>query len=365
MKKKVFHLVTALDFGGVEKHMEVIASSLDKSSFEHIFVAIGAGGATEEKLKALGARVYCLNLPTKIPSISSISALFSFFREHKPWVVHAHGAEANFHGLIAAWLARVPVRIGEEIGMPSHGKVAKLVFKFVHFSADRVIGVADSVVKWLVDNGEVEAEKAVRIYNPVILPRLRIDSERPSGPFKLSFVGRLEPVKNPEGLVRAIYALKNDGVDVELLVVGTGSQHDHLLKLVSDLGIQDSVHFFGFQTDPHSYIRASDLFIQPSLSEGLSLALVEAMGCGVPAIATPVGGSPEVISHNNTGWLLEDSSVESIVSSIKHAISLGRDNLFSMGQEARHAVEGRFDPIKYVQSIENLYTEVVSGDADL
>jgi len=166
----VIHLITTLDFGGVEKHMEVIASSLDKSSFEHIFVAIGAGGATEERLKALGARVYCLNLPTRIPSISSISALFSFFREHKPWVVHAHGAEANFHGLIAAWLARVPVRIGEEIGIPSHGLKAKFIFRHVYGISHRVVGISRSVTNWLVDSGEVPSSKATLIYNPVVLP---------------------------------------------------------------------------------------------------------------------------------------------------------------------------------------------------
>ena len=97
----------------------------------------------------------------------------------RPAVVHAHGAEGNLFGLAAAALARVPVRIGEEIGLPDDSRRARFAFRTVYRSAHRVIGVADAVRDWLVRSGEVPPAKAIRIYNPVQLPGAEASARAP------------------------------------------------------------------------------------------------------------------------------------------------------------------------------------------
>ena len=353
------HIVTSLDFGGVEKHMENIASAYNDSNFKHSFIAIGLGGSSEVKLRELGFEVICLGQQAKIPSYSAVLSLFKLFKRESVTVVHTHGAEANFHGLIAAWLAGVPVRIGEEIGIPTHSRLAKIIFALAFKFSDRVIGVADAVVKWLYESGEVRKDKLIRIYNPIPVRSDVQHEDKLENSFTVIFVGRLEPVKNPLSLIYAVNQLKERGVLLSVCIVGDGSQRKLLEEEVARLGLDTSVSILGYKDDPSIYIRKSNVFIQPSYSEGLSLALIEAMGCGVPVIATPVGGAPEVIEQGVTGWLLKDSTSESVADALETAYLYGTDSLSLMGEKAHIAVKTRFNPNLYLKAVHDLYSSVL------
>lgn len=354
----IIHVVTSLGFGGVERHMEVISSVLAHSHMRHMFVAIGRGGATEEKLRAQGSAVLCLGKNTKIPSLSAFIALFALFRRERPLVVHAHGAEANFHGLFAACLARVPIRIGEEIGIPGHSETAKRVFRMAYATAHRVIGVSRVVTSWLIENHEVPSEKALRIDNPVSLPLLGLENRSKENFLRIAFVGRLEPVKNPSGLLEGFSQALAQGITAELWFVGEGSERSKLENRTVELNLSGRVRFFGFQKNPENFLYQCDILVQPSHSEGFGLAFVEAMACGVPVISTPVGSAPEVIQEGRTGWLLANPNPEPIANALEEAWRLGPEKLREMGLLARESVEGRFEPIHYLERIEKLYQEL-------
>lgn len=354
----VVHLVTSLNFGGVERHMEVIASVLEHARMRHIFVALGRGGEVELKLRSLGADVRCLEEKTKIPSLGAIKSLLKLFLCERPLVVHTHGAEANFHGLIAAWLARVPVRIGEEIGIPSHGRRAKAVFRLIYGTVHRVVGISQSVTDWLIASREVSRRKAIRIYNPVQLPELKENMVQPDI-FRIGFVGRLEPVKNPLALLEAFDVISASGISSELWFVGDGSERIALRERISQMGLTEKVKLWGYQSDPAELVRQCHVYVQPSLSEGFGLALVEAMGCGVPVISTAVGGAPEIIKHGRTGWLLPEASPALIAGALNEAWRIGPNKLQEMGLQARKSVEGRFEPTYYLERIESLYSELI------
>lgn len=354
---KVIHVVTSLDFGGVEKHMENIAFSCNNSVFEHSFIAITEGGSSEIKLRSLGFEVICLGKNSRIPSYAAVLSLFKLFKKVSPLVVHTHGAEANFHSLIAAQLAGVPVKIGEEIGIPNHSRKANLMFKFAYLFANKVIGISDAVTDWLIDNGEVPLDKAVRIYNPVVIPKPRIEDEVPTGRFRIGFIGRLEPVKNPLSLLEAVALIVDKGYDVELSVVGDGSQKQLLIDRANELKISDRVIIHGFQDVPDRFIRKCNVYVQPSISEGFGLALVEAMGCAVPVIATAVGGAPEIIQDNHTGWLIHKTDAETIANKLIEVLEMPEDKLFDIGLAGRKSIETRFEPAAYMKELELLYIQ--------
>jgi len=356
----IIHVLTSLDYGGVERHMEVIANVLDHSKMRHVFVAIGSGGATETKLQALGADVRCLGQKTKIPSIGAIVALLMLFRRERPQVVHAHGAEANFHGLIAAYLARINLRIGEEIGIPSHSNNAKKIFKLIYATAHRVIGVSRVVSEWLVDSGEVPAGKILQIDNPVGLPRLTQSAVEKPEFMQVVYVGRLEHVKNPLGLLIGFSKLLAYGLPAKLWFIGSGSEKSTLERMSIQLGVNDKVQFFGFQKNPEEFIRQAHIFVQPSISEGFSLGLVEAMSCGVPVISTAVGSAPEIVQSKITGWLLNNSDPELLTAALKEAWQLGPHKLNDMGEHAKQSVEGRFEPLHYLARIEAQYENLLA-----
>lgn len=355
----VIHLVTSLDFGGVEKHIEIIADHSSGLQFTQVFCAIAQGGITEKTLKINGSEVVCLGLDSRIANLNTVFQLTRFFLHNCPLIVHTHGAEANFYGLIAAALARVPIRIGEEIGIPGHSQKAKLVFSLVYRLAHRVIGISKSVADWLVKNGEVRQKNVVCMYNPVSLPDVSIRHiHEPSHKLKVCFVGRLEPVKNPLALIRAAYQLVGMGVPIDVWLVGNGSQRGQIEHEVERLGLSATVKLLGFQPNPFQSLGECNLYVQPSLSEGFGIAMVEAMSCGLPVVVTNVGGAPEIVSHEVTGWLLTDTSSNTLAATLYAAWLLGPDRLSAMGKLARSSVEGRFEPSAYIDQLEELYIQV-------
>lgn len=354
----VMHVITSLDFGGIERRMEIVARNQKFSKNNLFFCAIGGGGETEKRLKLLGANVICLDNVVKTPNFLSVLALFQLFRRVRPQVVHTHGAEANFHGLMAAWLAQIPVRIGEEIGTPSHSNVAKWVFRFIYQFSQIVIGGSDPVINWLVDSREVPPKKILKMHNPLELPSARERYVRNSM-LRLSYVGRMEAVKNPEILIDVIRTLCANGSPVELWLIGDGSQRNMLEEKVHKEGLGRYIKFWGYQESPFDFIKQCDVFIQPSLTEGFSNSLVEAMGCGVPVIVTETGAAPEIVQNDISGWLVKCADIGSLVTAVNAANHLNPEDLVLMGKAARLSVENRFEPENYISRLEKLYSEVL------
>lgn len=357
----VVHVATSLDFGGVETHLATIAGVRGEAGFTPVFCALGGGGAIADAMQRSGAHVLCLGKPTAIPSPGAVVALWRLLRSLRPDVVHTHGAEANFHGLLAAWLARTPVRIGEEIGIPAHGRIARLVFRLCYAAAHAVIGVSAGVTRWLLAQGEVPAGKAVTLPNPVQLPEGRGDVRPPQDCLRFCHVGRLEPVKNLEALLRAFARLIADDTAAELWLVGDGSQRGALESLARSLGIARRVRFLGFQSRPAPILRQCHVAIQSSLTEGFGLAMVEAMGCELPVLSTLAGAAGDVIEDGRTGWLVDGFDEDALLSGLQQASGEGIPRLLAMGRAAREAVHRSFTPRDYLSRVERLYVALGAG----
>jgi len=355
MQQLVMHVVPHLDFGGVESHMAILGSQLPHARYRHVFVAIGNGGRVESVLRQEGIDVICLQQDVGIPSIPALRQLRELFLDRRPMVVHCHGAEANFHGLIGAAAARVPVRIGEEIGLPSHGLLARFVFSIVYRLAHRVIGVSQGVVDWLVRSGEVADSRAIAMELPVCLPSTRIMPPTDDGVFRVGFVGRLEYVKNLQCLLDAFQRLIALGADGHLWLVGDGQLRTVLENHAAALGIHDRVHIPGFQPNPAQWVERWDVCIQPSHSEGFGLAMIEAMGCGVPVISTPVGVACDVIVDGKNGWITDGFDIDSITTALMMAWRTSSSRRQEMGLAAREAVHQRYSPQRYLETLEQFY----------
>lgn len=358
-RRTVVHVVTSLDFGGVETQMEIVGESAHASAYDHVFCAIGGGGRAAAALERQGATVECLHVPARIPSISAVRQLYRLFRRLRPEVVYAHGAEANFHGLLAAAIAGVPVRIGEEIGIPVHGPVAARVFAACYRLAHRVVGVSGCVSSWLVASGEVPRHKVATLTLPA---RLAASGELPSpcrgDRWRGCFVGRLEPVKNLDALLRAFAALVRSGADAELWLMGQGSSGPSLQADARKLGIEGRVSFLGYQRRPDEWVRRCHVCIQPSLSEGFGLAMVEAMGCGVPVLSTPVGAAPDIIADGVNGWLTDGFDELALLRGLQRAYRATAE-LDSIGGAARKAVATLVDPERYMERLDGLLSDCV------
>ena len=145
------------------------------------------------------------------------------------------------------------------------------------------------------------------------------------------------------------------GIDAELSLVGDGSQKQLLIDRAAKLKLNNRVILHGFQDKPDQYVRQCNLYVQPSISEGFGLALVEAMGCAVPVIATAVGGAPEIIEDGHTGWLIHKTDATTIANKLLEVLAMTDEQLFDIGLQGYKSVEKRFEPSAYMAELESLY----------
>jgi glycosyltransferase involved in cell wall biosynthesis len=336
-----------------------LAISSQLSSFEHQFCAISHGGATADAIAAAGGFVTKLECRSSIPSLSALNGLVRVIRELRPSVIHCHGAEANFHGVLAGRLCAVPVCIAEEIGFPGHSSTARVVFRWLYRLADTVVAVSEAVKQRIIEFGEVTPDRCDVLPIPVqMIAERRVSTTLKH--FEIGFVGRLEAVKNPTGLVRAVSILRDRGLSVRLTIVGDGSQRTSLRSEVEALNLLDCVDLVGYDPAPFARLQRISLYVQPSLSEGFGIALVEAMSMGVPVLATATGGAPEFIADGENGWLLPGTTPEEIADKIMTIASLDPDKLELIAKKGQKSVIDRFSPAAYFTECDALYTGLLA-----
>lgn len=352
---KVIRVTTSLDFGGIEKVFELHAKYYDKEN-KIIFASLCKGGNTQIMIQKLGYEVKTLGLEkATIPSLDAIKLLIKYFREEKPDVVHAAGAEANFHVTIAAKIAGIKRIICEEIGIPNHSLKARLIFRVVYSFADSVIAISNSVKDYLITSGEVPVGKIRMIYNPVEHTSGQSMERYLTDNLRFITVARLEPVKNIALLINAFGDLVKKYPKASLKILGDGSLKDELQNLVNSLGLNNSVHLVGYIPDPSLFLKESDYFVLPSHFEGFGLACVEAIQCGVLTLSTNSGGIPEFITEGKEGFLFNPQKKDELLAKMEKAIQLSHTEYRQMAHNAYDKIGAMFSPTRYIQELNLLY----------
>lgn len=375
---KVIRIVSELDFGGVE---QVVANSVPELikdlKIEVKIVVLGSGGRVEKELVNKGIEVMVLQQNPRIPNFKLLLKLAKFLKEEKPDVVHCQGAEANFHGILASKWAGIKNIIGEEIGIPNHHGYWKNIFRMVYANAHHVIAISEAVKSTIVGLGEVKKEKVNVLYNPVCVEnsewegrnsdqRFKPEGYSKSGatlskkPFVFITTCRLVPVKNLDRLISTFAKLVElfSQHPVELWIVGEGPMRDHLKSLSFELGITEKVKFLGFQENVYQFLKMADVFVLPSLSEGSSVSLVEAMSIGLPSIATKVGGTGEILGESHSGILVDPLDEASIVDAMSFFVTLSDNQIKEMGKRA--IIEAnRFSVDEYLERLLEIYSDKI------
>jgi len=351
---KIIRLTTFLDFGGIESKMANLSSISDDN--EWIFCSLGKGGTAEKKIIENKKKVICFNYPYKIPSIITIINLYFYLKKQKPLVLHSAGSEANFHGVIAAKLARVPVIIAEEIGIPNHSKLAKIVFNFIYKLSDFVVGESHSVVENLKINYNINQNKLKVIPNfTLFASEEKTLFKDKNDTFRIVSVSRLEPVKNIEGMIKVMKKLQQQKFTFKFTVVGEGSSSRALKKLVKQLNLENVVEFVGYQKNTEKYYIDSDLYIINSFSEGFSNSLLEAMYLKKMCITTNVGAASEMIKNDINGWIIPVNDENELYQKIINSIKLNVESRKTIGNNARKTIIENYSLQNHVNKLLQLY----------
>lgn len=307
----VAHLVFRLDHGGLETILVQLINRLPRQSYRHSVICLTACDGQRGRIEAPGVDFYPLHKrPGK--DLAVWWRLWRVLRGLRPDLLHTCNLAA-VEGLPVAVLAGVTWRVHVEHGRDSYDLDGsnwryRWLRRLATLAAHRVVAVSGDLQQWLVERVGVPERKVRLVMNGVdtglFHPALSLLPRR--GVFRVGFVGRLWPVKDPATLVRgvAVWRRRWPGVPLRLEVVGDGPLRGEMVALAAALGVAEFIDWLGWREDVAERLRQWDVLVLPSLAEGTPLTLLEAMASGIPVVASRVGGVAAVVRHGETGLLI-------------------------------------------------------------
>jgi len=361
------HILDSLNVGGLENGVVNLVNYLDHSKYNHVICCLREVGVMAERLHRKDTEVICMGsrstdyfMPMKlIPLIDRI----------RPQVVHTRNW-GTIDGIIAAKLARVKYVIHGEHGREFtdlHGSnyrrnLARWVLgRWVNL----FVAVSDEIKSWLVNKVGIPEKKIVTIVNgvdtkkffpPADKKKVKQDLGIDPDTFIVGTVGRLDKVKNYEMLLKAM-PLKSSEFPYKLILIGDGPERANLEVFVTTHRLPN-VEFLGEKQNIRDYLQVFDLFVLPSLAEGMSNTILEAMATGIPIVATRVGGTPEIVEDGVTGSLIPSGGYDLLSEMITKYMN-DRSLCETQGQAGRLRCEKLFSLNVMVEKYDRLYSKLL------
>jgi glycosyltransferase involved in cell wall biosynthesis len=385
---KILRIIARLNVGGPARHVALLNAGLNARGHETLLIhgELDHGEASLEqfardrgvrmvKLEALGRRVS----PTS--DIFALAGLHRLIRDEQPDVIHTHTAKAGTLGRLAAlaYNATRPRSRRALVVHTFHGHVFEGYFSPAANHAIRTIErtlaqVTDTIIT-ISPRQRTDIVERFRIASPsrtVIVP-LGLDLDpllelRPgAGGMRatlgiapaevvVGYAGRLVPVKDLDTLVQAFARACGRVPGLRLVLAGDGPERPRLESLARTLGIADRTHFVGWVASLPDFYAALDLFALSSINEGTPVAAIEAMAAGRPVVATAVGGVPDVIAHDVSGWLVPARSIEAFADALVFAAGSSEARQ-TLGAAARNTARDRYSDRRLVDDVERLYSK--------
>lgn len=321
---RIAHVIPSLQVGGLQK---IVLRLVDhfQPRMDHLVVTPSGDGPLRIRFRP-GVPVVALADGRRSGKWNALR-MASLFRTYRPDVVHTRNWTC-IDAIIGARLAGVPVVIHGEHGRGASdpdgtNKFRRRVRRLLNPLVTEFVTVSRDLAHWLTSDVGIPSAKVTHIYNGVdtdtFLPGDRHEARNalglPDARIVIGTVGRLDPVKDHRGLIEGFGRLAQRH-DARLLIVGDGPCRAELEHLINELALSNRVHLLGERDDIPQLLRALDIFTLPSLGEGISNVILEAMATGLPVVATRVGGNPELVHDGVTGFLVARRSADALAAAL-------------------------------------------------
>ena len=379
---KVVRVIARLNVGGPALHVAYLTAGLAERGYDTTLVA-GTIARGEESM-AFVADAHNVKIQplvelhreiSPIRDLRAIVRLAQLIRRERPTILHTHTAKAGAVGRIAALLARdarPPIVVHTFHGHVLRGYFGS-VMSFAFRTLERLlactttalIAVSPEVRDDLVALHVAPASKFTVVRLGIDLAQ-RVDNDgerrretrRQMGlrddAFVVGWVGRMTAVKNTDSVVQALRQLMERGIDAYAVLVGDGPDRDHLERYARDLGVIKRCLFLGYQEDVARFYDAMDVLLLPSINEGTPVSVIEALAAGRPAVATRVGGIPDVVRDGVDGFLVDLGDADALADRLA---DLAADPIrrAEMGEAGRARVFERYAVERLVDDVDKLY----------
>jgi glycosyltransferase involved in cell wall biosynthesis len=352
----VLHVVKVAGISGAENHLLLLLPALRERGFDVRVVVLHEGepGAAE-----FGSRLGDAGVPVDRLRISghggprTLARLTRIVRGQQPDILHTHLVHADFHGLVAGRLARVPVLVSTKHGFNPfrERRLFAAADRAVARLADVHVAISAGLAQYLAEREGFDAS-SFEIVHYGIEPG-PAPATLPGAP-RLAIVGRLIPIKGHEVLFRALAAVRRELPELTLEVAGDGPLDAELRSTVTRLGLDDVVSFLGQVADVGPVFERAEVVVVPSYGEGFGMVALEAMERGRPVIASAVGGLPEIVEDGRTGLLVPPGDVEALGAALGE-LTGDRARAAVMGTSGRERALEAFSQERCTERVAELY----------
>jgi len=390
-KIKVLHIITRFDKGGSAQNTFLTLLGLKKQNFQSCLIA-GLSSESEMKYEEIKAKekdiqilesegiefIRCPSLVRRINIIKDLKAFFDIWRiikKNKPIIVHTHTSKAGLLGRLAAKLARIPIIIHTPHGHvffgyfgPFKTKIFIILEKLASRITDKIVALTNREKEDYLSFGIMDEDKSVVIYSGIELNKykdlllnekqnLKKELGIPENSLIVGTAGRLVPVKGTEFLIEAAKYIISKYPDTFFIFTGDGPLEQDLKRKALEMDISENIILLGWRDDAAKIISIYDVFVLPSLNEGMGRVLVEAMALGKPIVASNVGGIPDLVIHGKNGFLVPPKHPKELAKYIQIVIEdkEKREKMRLAGKE----MAMNFSAENMVEKIEKSYRELL------
>lgn len=389
---KIVEIVRSAQFGGVETHVYDLLEHGVRAGYDMKLISL-ANVQPDKKFTRLDIEIITLSDKQWMSksiinnigrTLLNIYHLYKVLKKVQPDVVHLHGTRPVFNGSIAARACRVKCILStvhnpmDLMSIKPDGKrnsllhyVSQVIYSVGMMISDRVITVSESIrqeIELFVKKNKIASTvtgKITVIYPGVDLHNIKNKYCNIRDEFAINestvvigCVTRLdEPKKGIGVLLKAISILKSKGCDIKVMIAGDGSSKAYLEKLTQNLSLTSEVIFLGYCRNVHELYKNFDIFVLPSLYEGLGIVNLEAMAASLPIVATRVGGIPEIVRHHENGLLVSPNNEQELSEALYYLIE-NKSASVDMGKTGKKIVESLYNKNKLVNDVFEEYARI-------
>lgn len=364
-KTKVLEVIRQGQIGGGESHLADLVELIDKKDIEPICLSFSHGEMIS-RLEKLGIKCYVIET-TKPFNIAIQSRIKQIIKEEMISIIHAHGTRAASNVLLLSLLLGIPL-IYTVHGWSFHNDQNRFTYTLRKWSEKLICHFATRVI--CVSEGNAETgRKTLHLTNPIVIKNgvnlnrfnttkqttlLRKDFGFDDSDFVIGFIARCTKQKNPIGFLEAIKEAHQSNNHIKGLFIGEGDMDAEVNDFIANNHMETYVYRSLFRTDIQDILPLIDVFCLPSLWEGLSIGLLEAMAAGCAIIATPTDGTQELIVHEKSGIIVPFNSTQEICNSILHLLN-DKDLLDKCRQNAAMLIQQKFNAQYVADSVADIY----------
>lgn len=371
----IAHVIYRLQVGGLENGLVNLINNMPEEKYRHVIICLTEITSFKERIKNDSVEYYTLEKKAG-NDLGSHYRLWKLLRKIRPVIMHTRNIGTIEYSLTGK-LAGVKYCIHGEHGRDMtdiDGSNYKYIYirRILSPFINKFIALSGDLENWLIKKVKIPKRKVLQLYNGVDTNIFFPDINRKSKltdkytkklkEFKIGTVGRFSAEKDQLTLVKAFKSLLSKNglqhINFRLILIGEGPLKSKIIDLLHKSGIEDKTEMPGESKDIPSHLRNFDIFVLPSLGEGISNTILEAMACGLPVIATNVGGNPELVKDGQTGFLVGPANPEEIAEKLYFYIN-NPDVLLSHGKKARDRAENTFGLDKMVEKYVNVYDSLI------